>query len=336
VTVATVEKKIDALIALVNERLPAPVPVKPPSRRLFASGFEDGVNIAPPDQKNFWGTGGWEDIVGTDRVSGYSWPINLSGRDASRILVLTDPAVVDASQINAYEVSRIDSVTGYDGKPTRALYQAILQNKNGTQPMGTSPAQNEYVIQPAAEVTDLYMTYRVKFQPDMVEVMNGLADGPGVTGGGTWRAFFAFKTGTKKPNGYPGESLDNGDYRLEIYAMTYGGGKPYWQVLADNNAGANAPLKNDFVVQNRVLPVPVGAWFKFEIFWHRSAGADGRIWVRIDGTVICDKTGPNMGALNLPINRILAPLLYSGSRMPIYQWIDDLEIWDGFPPGVPA
>jgi hypothetical protein len=40
-----------------------------------------------------------------------------------------------------------------------------------------------------------------------------------------------------------------------------------------------------------------------------------------------------MGARNLPINRILAPLLYSGSAMPIYQWVDDLEVWDGFPPG---
>jgi hypothetical protein len=26
------------------------------------------------------------------------------------------------------------------------------------------------------------------------------------------------------------------------------------------------------------------------------------------------------------------PILYTGSRMPVYQWIDDLEIWDGFPP----
>jgi hypothetical protein len=28
----------------------------------------------------------------------------------------------------------------------------------------------------------------------------------------------------------------------------------------------------------------------------------------------------------------MAPMLYSGSAMPIYQWVDDLEVWDGFPP----
>ncbi len=119
--------------------------------------------------------------------------------------------------------------------------------------------------------------------------------------------------------------------------LTYGGRTPYWQVLADNNAGGGAPLVNNWVVQNRAVPVPVGEWFKFEIFWHRSNGADGRVWAAVNGNVICDQSGPNMGAWNLPINRISSPTVYTGSRMPVYQWIDDLEIWDGFPPaGTPA
>jgi hypothetical protein len=25
-------------------------------------------------------------------------------------------------------------------------------------------------------------------------------------------------------------------------------------------------------------------------------------------------------------------MLYTGSAMPVYQWVDDLEVWDGFPP----
>jgi hypothetical protein len=28
----------------------------------------------------------------------------------------------------------------------------------------------------------------------------------------------------------------------------------------------------------------------------------------------------------------MMPNLYSGSAYPIYQWVDDLQIWDGFPP----
>jgi chitodextrinase len=90
------------------------------------------------------------------------------------------------------------------------------------------------------------------------------------------------------------------------------------------------------VVLNRTVPVPVGGWFKFEFFLHRSNGADGRVWVAVNGNVIADHYGPNMGAWNLPINRIMTPILYTGSRMPVYQWIDDLEIWDGFPPVTPA
>jgi len=114
--------------------------------------------------------------------------------------------------------------------------------------------------------------------------------------------------------------------------MTYGGGTPYWQVLADNNAGGGAPLVNNWSVQNRAVPVPVGEWFKFEFFLHRSNGADGRVRVAVNGNVIADQMGPNMGAWNLPINRISMPTVYTGSRMPVYQWIDDLEIWSGFPP----
>jgi hypothetical protein len=163
--------------------------------------------------------------------------------------------------------------------------------------------------------------------------MTNLPAGPGINGGGTWRAFFALKTGGQKAFAGPlNDPVNNGDYRLEVYVLTFGGGTPYWAVLADNNAGGGAPPFNSWVVENRTVPVPVGAWFKFEIFWHRSRGADGRVWVAVNGNVICDHSGPNMGALYLPINRIMMPILYTGSRMPVYQWIDDLEIWDGFPP----
>src|SRR6266850_2455260 len=234
--------------------------------------------------------------------------------------------------------NQIQTVTGPKGNPTQALYQQISQNVNGTEPMGTSPTTNLFNILPSGETSDLYISYWVKFQPDLVEKMNNLPAGPGIDNGGTWRAFFAFKTGGQKAvTGPLNDPMNNGDYRVEVYVLTFGGGTPYWQVLADNNAGGGAPLVNNWVVQNRTVPVPVGEWFKFEIFWHRSNGADGRVWVAVNGNVIADHNGPNMGAWNLPINRISMPTVYTGSRMPVYQWIDDLEIWDGFPPaGTPA
>src|SRR5258708_16618675 len=115
------------------------------------------------------------------------------------------------------------------------------------------------------------MSYWVKLQPDLVEKMNNLPAGPGIDNGGTWRSFFAFKTGTQKTvTGPLNDPNNNGDYRVEVYVMTYGGGTPYWQVLADNNARGGAPPGNNWGGQNRAVPVPAGEWVKFENFLHRS------------------------------------------------------------------
>ena len=331
---AAIAIRAAAFALLLGAALPVAAQTAPTTaHRLFASGFEGATTIVPPDQANFWGTGGWTDITGTDGTTGFTWPPNIWGGGGGRFLFLTDPLVVSAAAIGSYMFNQIQTVTGPKGNPTQALYQQISQNVNGTEPMGTSPTTNLFNILPSGETSDLYISYWVKLQPDLVEKMNNLPAGPGIVGGGTWRSFFAFKTGTQKAvTGPLNDPMNNGDYRVEVYVLTYGGGTPYWQVLADNNAGGGAPLVNNWVVQNRAVPVPVGEWFKFEIFWHRSNGADGRVWAAVNGNVICDQSGPNMGAWNLPINRISSPTVYTGSRMPVYQWIDDLEIWDGFPP----
>jgi hypothetical protein len=311
----------------------AQTPAPATANRLFASGFEGAITIVPPNPGNFWGTGGWTDITGTDDSTGFSWPPNIWGGGGGRFLFLTNPLVVSTADIGSYMFNRIETVTGPKGNQTRALYQEISRNVNGTEPMGTSIAQNEFDLHPTGETSDLYVSYWVKLQPDLVEKMTNLPAGPGIINGGTWRAFFAFKTGTQKPvTGPLNDPMNNGDYRVEVYVLTFGGNTPFWAVLADNNAGGHAPLVNSWVVLNRTVPVPVGGWFKFEFFLHRSNGADGRVWVAANGNVIADHYGPNMGAWNLPINRIMTPILYTGSRMPVYQWIDDLEIWDGFPP----
>jgi hypothetical protein len=289
----------------------------------------------PPNSSYFWGTGGWTDIIGTDGSTGFTWPPSIWGGGGARFLFLTYPLVMSPANIGSYMFNRIETVTGPRGNQTRALYQEISRNINGTEPMGTSISQNEFSLHPTGETSDLYVSYWVKLQPDLVEKMTNLPAGPGINGGGTWRAFFALKTGTQKAVGSSpplNEPNDNGDYRIEIYVMTFGNVAPYWQVTADNNAGGGAPPVNSWVVENRTVPVPAGQWFKFEFFLHRSNGADGRVRVAVNGNVIADRYGPTKGAWNLPINRIMTPILYTGSRMPVYQWIDDLEIWDGFPP----
>jgi hypothetical protein len=41
--------------------------------------------------------------------------------------------------------------------------------------------------------------------------------------------------------------------------------------------------------------------------------------------------GPNLGVNCDPINRIVLSQVYTGGRMPVYRWGDDLGIWDGMP-----
>lgn len=295
-------------------------------QQLFGSGFEGTIEVLPP--KDCWDTGCWQDIVGLDTFTRFSWPASISGHNG-KFLLLTNPVPITPVTVSDYMLNRIDTVAGHNGDQTHALYQQISRNGNGAAPMGTAAEQNALQLLPLAEPRNLYISYWIKLQPDLVAKMNDLPAGPGIDHGGTWRAFFALKTGGQTSWGDP---ADDGDYRIEVYVMTYGGGQPYWAILGDNNAGGSARRVNYWHIENRSLPVPVGQWFKFEIFWHRSSVADGRVWTAVDGQVIADRSGANVGERKMPINRIMAPLLYSGSAMPIYQWVDDLEVWDGVPP----
>ncbi len=316
--------RLDAIrVTAASAAAPAPVSS---TKLLFKSGFDGGsLSVLPP--VNCWGTGCWQDIAGLDSLSGFTWPGTIAD-GTSKIMHLTTPVTTTAQTLGNYSISRVETTTGPRGTQSSALMQQISRNVNGTAPMGTAPAQNLLQFMPKRDPGDMYVSYWIKLQPDMVQKMTNLPAGPGIAGGGTWRAFFALKTGGQTSWGEP---ADNGDYRIEAYVMTHNNAQPYWVLLGDNNAGGGAPAVNTFRIENRNVPVPVGQWFKVEFFWHRSSGSDGRVWMAVNGKVIADRRGANMGAWSQPVNRIMAPLLYAGGTMPIYQWVDELEIWNGFP-----
>ena len=307
------------------KRVPA-VPSSPQPSLLFSSGFATDTTLRPVEQANCWPKGCWQDIEGTDSITrrytgNATWPPHI-WRGGARFQLIADVPVT-AVTIGSYMFNQIRTTIGHTGRPTQALYSEINRGPDGKNPIRTAATQNSFQLLPVIESGDFYISFWLKFQPDLVQQMTGLPPGPGVIEGGTWRAFFEWKTGT------PGR--DDGDYRVAAYVMTYGGGAPYWAVGGDNVAGGGYPLVNDWSIENRsVLPVPAGAWFKFEAFWHRSSGVDGRVWMAIDGHVIADRYGANVGSRRQNINRIFWNL-YSGSRLPVYQWIDDVQIWDGFP-----
>ncbi|HYV61235.1 MAG TPA: hypothetical protein VE958_01095, partial [Bryobacteraceae bacterium] len=176
----------------------------------------------------------------------------------------------------------------------------------------TGSTQNDFQIQPGtAGQGDLYLSYWLQLQSDLLARMT--------INSWTARVVTDWKTG--------------GDYRIVLSIFGDGASKRlYWHMAGDNNANGGLPLQTFWEQTNFNVPVPTGQWFRVEVFAHRSTGSDGRVWVAVNGQTLFDRYGPNMGINNLPWNRIMPFLNYSqGALLPAYQWMDDLEIWDGFP-----
>jgi len=288
---------------------------------LFSSGFEGTTAVLAPS--DFYVTGAWQGIVGIDSITGFTWPPLIWGGGPTHFQIIAD-APIDALTVDNHMVNQIQTVTGHGGNPTRALYSEIKQSGCcGTNPQGGRPTQDPFMAQPASEPGDRYISYWLKLQPDLANLM-----GVGQVGTGwNWRVAFEIKTA--------------GDFRFiaMIRRDPYiNGGNLFWSFGYDNEANGGLPYQSFWGFpgnpegSNMLIPVPVGQWMKVETFWHRSSANDGRWWMAVNGQVLVDHYGPNMGIYNAPINRIMVSTLYSSSAYPIYQWVDDLEIWNAFPP----
>ncbi len=202
---------------------------------------------------------------------------------------------IDDNNFQALE-NKIQTVIGHTGDSTRALYNIERYDLGIT--------QCPYEILNIQEGTkDLYVKYWLKldsaslFQPDM------------------WRALFEYKT-----KGY----AENTGFRLIAYIYTDNDGIPYWHWQGDKD-----PQHSIWEIDNRAVPVPINKWFMTEFYWHWSEGDDGRALWKINGQVIGDHRGATTRN-SKPIDFIILTQIY-GDANPKYQWIDDIEIWDGIP-----
>jgi hypothetical protein len=293
---------------------------------LFSSGFENASALNPPTQSNCWSTGCWQYMVGTDATTGFAWPPSIWGGNSGGFQLLAD-ASVNAGSIGTYMFNQIRTVTGHTGSPTSALYSQISQSGCcGTGGQGGGVTQDPYIITPGgttvAQQGDLYIRFWLMFQSNLASILSSPVTGSS-------RAVFEFKTGTG--------GGDNGDLRLFAELVNWypqPNGPLQWFVGLDNVAGGFPNQRVTYWQTNtaNTFPIPVEpAWLKFEVFWHRSSGADGRVWVAVNGQVIADHYGANIGVNNNPINRIFLSQLYTTSPYPVYQYVDDVEIWNSFP-----
>jgi hypothetical protein len=266
------------------------------AKLLFKSNFEGSVVLGKPYD---CGTSCWQDIKGSDPVAGYSWSPQIWRGDGTLQLLADTPVTPDT--VNSYVFSDIQRVRGHRGEQTSVLYSEIRKRGGGA-------TQAPYLIRPSTTALqgDLYVSYWIKLQPDLLERL----------GPNSWRVLFEWKS--------------NAQHRLITYIYTDGSNRPFWNLKADDLSGSK--LKTFWEVANHTAPVPVGEWFKFEFFWHRSSQRDGRAWQAINGQVVFDHYGPLLGGPD-PIDRIMLTQVYAGGTLPLYQWVDDIEIWDGFPCG---
>ncbi|MBV6448256.1 hypothetical protein [Nitrosomonas sp.] len=285
---------------------------------LFKSNFGKGVVLNAPTA--FSTNSAWQPLTGTDSETGYSWPVAALGSDLSAVQLITvDPITPDT--IGNYITNVIRSITGPKGTAVNELFQNVKIKA----PVGTGGSQAPLMIKrPSAlgDVNDLYITYWFKYPTDFPSKLDNTVSA------GNWRAQFEFKTGGYNSNN------SVGDYRLVINILKGADGALYWRTSGDNQANAPWPRIEYWAEENHAVSVPVGKWFKFEVYWHRSSGSDGRIWAAVDGQEIVDYYGPNMGDYNLPITRIFVNNAYSGGYATVESHSTGLEIWDGFPCGI--
>jgi len=279
----------------------------PPSSLLFRSGYEGSTALGPIT--DCYSNGCWQDIVGTDSTTGHTWPPKVSNSRGRYQLLMNpnDGTTPSSTTMTSYMYNELQTVTGPKGNQTRAMYSQV--NK-----MGAGSTQDPFHLLPTSDVPEFYFSQWFKLQPDLVQKLNSGSSGS------WWRDLFEFKT------------VDT-DYRLELQIRTGGGNTAFWMMRGD---GWVPSYTEYWRIYNQAIPVPLGQWFKLEVYWKRSSGSDGRAWFAVNGQVLGEHRGPNMGPNNSPINRIMTSQLYSGASFPIYQWVDDLQIWSTFPTAAPG
>lgn len=276
-----------------------------PASMLFWSGFESSTGLATPN--DCYGNGCWQNVTGGDAATGFQWPSAL-GVGAIYQLISNSGTMPTSSSIGNYVKNELQTVTGHKGTPTTAMASTIYQSGccgTGSQTPADGSTQNPMLMLPKADVPEMYISQWMMLQPDLAQKMSG----------GTWRELFEWKT-------------TDTDARIELQVKSDGGNGLYWMARSDSYQ----PSYNEFWrVNNTAVPVPVGRWFKLEVYWKRGSGTSGRVFFAVDGQVIADRAGNTIGPNKSPINRIMVNQLYSGSSYPIYHWVDDLQIWSTFP-----
>ncbi len=312
----------------VQYKLSATV-ISKPAQLLFRSGFEQGIDVTGNlNGMGIEGQNGYSDdykfIVGSDDVG--TWPITILGAKDSGLHYVSDG--INASILNnTYLDAYIDDGIGHNGQLSNYLFTAKY-----AEPPGGGSTQIPYEILNLGDKKgikkDLYIRYWIKMGGDKPSSEELLYE--------PWRVLFEWKS--KK---YHQDEIKNGDdgyrdgFRLITYIYYDKDGVPFWVIKGDKSPHDNDRTLNTdnddatWVTNNKQIPVPINEWFLTEFYWHWSDVAHGKVIWKVNGQVIANHSGPSTRNLQ-PIDLIMLTQTY-GSQAHIFQTMDDIEVWEGYP-----
>jgi hypothetical protein len=274
-----------------------------PFQGRFMSGFESGVSLDPPQPLG----DEWSQFIrGADQ--GYSWDTGLPSRPSAqnRFTYL----VSSQQNLDDYVATRIEQTTGWNGLPTRALYMQLKKDDPGA----SESTRNQFGIYPDSSLTQAYMAYRLKFQPDLDAVLP--------RGERRSRMVMEWKeTGTPRA-----------DFRWNIFVQRDPGvERLFWRTQAQFGDLQFSPVAWECI---SYVPAPVGEWMRFESFW-RLDRTNGRVWAAVNGQTIVDYRGVTQNDSELqvwwPFKVYVGGSLRLYPNDTFYQWVDDVEIGQVIP-----
>jgi hypothetical protein len=272
---------------------------------LFKSGFEEPVSLEPPKFTTEW----VQYLRGGDQ--GYEWATELPD-DPRRDGYFTF-LIGKKSDPSKFVANRLETVTGHDGKPTRALYMEFIKDD----PASNDNTRTMYSLFPGPNDTQGYVRYWLKLQPNLEQIMP-----PGVS---SFRQVMEWKE-----SGPPGKRAD---YRWNIYLRRSSakGARIVWMVRSEFGDQNGSPVDWEYKSD---APVPIGEWFLFEVFWKQHE-TDGRVWAAVNGQTIVDHRGRTKKDSGVgvwwPFKVYVGGDREITKRGTLYQWIDDVEFYRDIP-----
>lgn len=274
---------------------------------LFASGFGNAVRVSEPV---ILGGQYYQFLEGRDLGTGFNWDTDLPEEHVGAQLEVSGTT----SDPETYVRHSLQVVPNETAVSDTVLWQYVARND----PTMPSTSRSQYTLR-MYDTTQAYESYWLYLQPDLDVTMSS-------PGGFQWRQLFELKTWVDPVYG-------THDYRIyiliahnDLYGLHY---RFESQTAQQFNAGLG---ETDWSYVVTSSPVPYGKWCFVEVFW-KLGTIDGQFWVRVDGNVLVhhvgNTLGPNQSRRVSQWNFLKA---YGPEEiMPIWQYVDDIEIWKEMP-----